>query len=128
MACAKTPPEPADTARDTDPIGALVEKLSADRDGNWQSAPHPRLDIPGITTVEDMLNRLFQQTTFDDGPVTQYSILELRGVVVAGHKPESYRAALVDTNLGRKVVLFRLEGQDWWTRIFDAEPAAGSSQ
>jgi hypothetical protein len=46
----------------------------------------------------------------------------LRGVTIGPQPAERYNAARVYTNLGEKIVLFRREPQDWWTRVYDVEP------
>ena len=123
-----TPPAP-EGAADTgsvgpDPIIALVERLSADRSGDWVNGLYPRLDLPATATVEAVFDRMFQRSPFNEGFVSDYTIVEMRPVVIEGLRPEPYTAAIVDTNLGRRIILFRRERLDWWTRIYELEPSA----
>jgi hypothetical protein len=120
LGCADRSPE-SGLAPGPDPIQELVDRLSADRRGGWVNGPYPRLDLPSSATVEEVLDRLFQLVTFVEGPVTRFRILELRGVVIGSVRPERYNAAIVDTNLGRKLVLFRRGRLDWWIRVYEVE-------
>jgi hypothetical protein len=107
-----------------DPIVALVERLSADRSGDWVNGLYPRLDLPATATVEAVFDRMFQRSPFNEGFVSDYTIVETRPVVIEGLRPEPYTAAIVDTNFGRRIVLFRRERLDWWTRIYEIAPSA----
>ena len=107
----------------TDAIQGLVDKLSADSSGDWVNGMYPTLDLPPSATVEEVIDRLFQVVGFGPGRVTEFRVLELRGVVIGSRSPERYNAARVETNLGQKIVLFRRERQDWWTRVYDLEPS-----
>jgi hypothetical protein len=105
----------------SDAIQALVDRLSADPTGEWTDSQHPKLDLPPSATVEEVIDRLFQVVSLDDGRVTEFRVLELRGVAIGSQPAARYNAARVHTNLGQKIVLFRREQQDWWTRVYDVE-------
>lgn len=122
-ACADSSQE-AGSDSPADPIQALVDRLAADPHGEWATDPYPILDLPASATVEEVIDRLFQRISFGDGRVTVFSVLELRGVHIGPQATERHVAARVDTNLGQKIVLFRREQQDWWTRVYDIEPAS----
>lgn len=125
LAVACTDPSSRNEASaNTDAIQELVDRLSADRSGEWVNGLYPKLDLPRSATVEEVFDRMFQRVSFDDGRVTRFRILELRGVVIESLRPEQYNAAVVETDLGRKLVLFRRERLDWWTRVYEIEPSA----
>jgi hypothetical protein len=128
LAVSCTPPAPEGAADSgsvgPDPIVALVERLSADRSGEWVSGLYPRLDLPATATVKAVFDRMFQRSPFNEGNVSHYTIVEMRPVVIEGLRPEPYTAAIVDTNFGRRIVLFRRERLDWWTRIYEIAPSA----
>jgi hypothetical protein len=121
VACTESTPDGARHANhiETDPIISLVKRLSADRSGEWVNGLYPRLDLPATASVYEVLDRMFQRAPFDEGYVKEYRIVEMRRVVIAGLRSEPYTAAIVDTNFGRKIVLFRRERLDWWTRIYE---------
>lgn len=116
------PPEGAGSKEPSDAIQALVDRLSADPKGEWTNSLHPKLDLPASATVEEVIDRMFQVVSLDHGRVTEFRVLELRGVVIGSQSPERYNAARVYTNVGQKIVLFRRQQQDWWTRVYDVAP------
>jgi len=116
-------PEGAGSKEPTDAIQALVDRLSADPTGEWMNSLHPNLDLPPSATVEEVIDRMFQVVSLDHDRVTEFRVLELRGVVIGEQSAQRYNAARIYTNQGQKIVLFRREQQDWWTRIYDVEPS-----
>jgi uncharacterized protein YceK len=115
-------PEGAGSKEPTDAIQALVDRLSADPTGGWANSLHPKLDLPPSATVEEVIDRMFQVVSLGQGRVTEFRILELRGVVIGSKPGERYNVARIHTNLGQKIVLFRRSHEDWWTRVYDVEP------
>ncbi len=114
-------PEGADDKKPSDAIQALVDRLAADPNGEWKNSLHPKLDLPPSATVEEVIDRMFQVVTLEGGRVTEFRVVELRGVAIGSQPAERYNAARIHTNLGQKIVLFRREQQDWWTRVYDVE-------
>jgi hypothetical protein len=121
-ACGGSPDGTGDT-KPSDAIQALVDRLSADPTGEWTHSLHPKLDLPPSATVEEVIDRMFQVVSLEGSRVTEFRVLELRGVAIGSQPAERYNAARVYTNVGEKIVLFRREAQDWWTRIYDVEPS-----
>ena len=115
-------PEGTGSKQPSDAIQALVDRLSADPTGEWTRSLHPKLDLPPSATVEEVIDRMFQVVSLEGDRVTEFRVLELRGVVIGSQPAERYNVARVYTNTGEKVVLFRREQEDWWTRIYDVEP------
>lgn len=103
-----------------DPIEQLVAKLSATH-GLWVNGRSPIIRLPEPATPEQILEQVFKMTGFDKGHVKDFKILQSRDVQITGG---SYSAALVQTDLCRKIVLFTAGGA--WSRVYDAdEPAKG---
>ncbi|MGA2867154.1 MAG: hypothetical protein ABSF95_21975 [Verrucomicrobiota bacterium] len=126
-------PEPSVTASEPakvapDPIQRLVARLSSSH-GLWQNGLFPKLDLPATASTEQVVSRVFQMSGFDKGHVTTHRILETRQVRIPGSLPDIYTAVLVDTDLGKKIVLLKHEGPaaGWWSRVYDAE-TSGSVQ
>lgn len=86
----------------------------------WNNGGFPKIDLPAFASNEDVIGAAFAGISFDEGKVTKYAIVDARRVRI-GEDDRAYTAAIVDTNLGRKVVLLRYEGADvgWWSRVFD---------
>jgi hypothetical protein len=103
-----------------DPIGALVERLSASP--LWRNGRNPIVELPVTATPDEVIARVFEQISFDEGQVTQYRILETRLVQIPGQLQDTYVATLVSTNVGNKIVLLKYEDSRsaWWSRVYDA--------
>ena len=109
-----------------DAIDLFVANLSADN-GVW----HNGIDTDVVTkaaTPEEVVSETFRMAEFQRGRVTNYQILKIRKVHI-DYQRDAYTAVLVDTNLGRMIVLMQyIEGKDstsghWWRRIYSASPA-----
>lgn len=116
-------PKPA--AVQADAIETLVSRLSSSH-GLWENGLFPKLDLPASASTEQVVARVFQMTGFDKGRVENYHILEIRRVRIPWAGLDSYTAVLVDTELGKKIVLLKHEGPavGWWSRVYDAEASA----
>lgn len=121
-ACGGSPDETG-SKEPSDSIQALVDRLSAHPTGEWTRSLHPRLDLPPSATVEEVIDRMFQVVSLEGGRVTEFRVLELRGVAIGTQPAERYNAARVYTNVGEKIVLFRRQREDWWTRVYDVKPS-----
>ncbi|MBU1631113.1 MAG: hypothetical protein KKD89_00905 [Candidatus Omnitrophica bacterium] len=60
-------------------------------------------------------------TGFDQGRIKTYRIIQIRKVKIRGSLPDDYFAALIDSDLGKKIALFQYQGTavGWWTRVYD---------
>jgi hypothetical protein len=123
LGCAFLPPRSpaAEQAAKSDPITTLVEKISASH-GLWLNGIYPILGLPATASTDEVIARMFEMTSFAEGRVKQYRILETRLVQVSG---DTYIAALVRTELGDKIVLLRYAGtpMGWWSRVYDPRSA-----
>jgi len=99
-----------------DPIDELVQKLSVSP--LWKNGLSPDLDLPADAPTDQIIARVFERTGFDDGYVKTHRILDTRVVRIPGEIADSYLAALVDTNFGRKIVLLKYESTRWWSRVY----------
>ncbi len=112
-------------ATTSDPVDRLVTKLSSSH-GLWRNGEFPSLGLPATASTEQLVSRLFQMTGFDRGQVTTHRILKVRKVRIPGDLPDIYTAVVIDTDLGRKIVLLKYEGPaaGWWSRVYDADTSA----
>ena len=125
LAAPQPPPSPGVVV--ADPITQLVERLSASH-GLWRNGLFPSLGLIEHASDEQIVARVLQLSTFDEGRVTQHRILQTRRVQIrAGHQEpqEIYTAILVGTSIGRKIVLLKFNGpaSGWWSRVYAADVA-----
>ncbi|MGD0252484.1 MAG: hypothetical protein ABSC01_07280 [Verrucomicrobiota bacterium] len=109
-----------------DAIDLFVANLSADH-GLWQNGIEANR-VTQAKTPEEVVSETFRIAGFQRGRVTNYQILKIRKVHI-DYLPDTYTAVLVDTNLGRMIVLMQyIKGKGstsghWWRRIYSAFPA-----
>ncbi len=104
-----------------DSIEALVTQLSSSH-LMWKNGLFPTLDLPATASIEQILERVFQLSGFEKGHVSSHRILETRQVRIGESSSEAtYTAVLVDTDLGRKIVLLQYlsTSESWWSRVYD---------
>ena len=104
-----------------DPIKELVEELGSTY-GLWVNGIYGGSKLPPSATIEQVVSEFLHRTQFDQGntsaSVTNYKILHIKEVQIPP-STERYMAVLVQTNLGKKIVLL---GQKWlWVRAYDVE-------
>ena len=99
----------------TDPIDRLVSSLPSN--GLWINGLFPKITLPDTANPSQVV-----AACMVNAHIERYSILAVRNVTIAGVS-ERYVAALVDSNVGQKVVLLRYSSPDigWWTRVYDAK-------
>ena len=101
-----------------DQIDALVERLNATR-GMWINGEYPDISLPSDAKPNEVLDHAILMFGFDQGHIKTYQIQEIREVQL---DTETYSAALVQSDLGKKVFLFKPERNNrWWTRFYDVE-------
>jgi hypothetical protein len=116
---------PQDDTAKPDALDSFVRMLSADG-GLWVNGTDA---IEGIQaeTPEEVVSETLRKAKFEAGLMTSYRIVSLRKVHI-GQFPETYTAALLETNLGRMVMLMQYTKGNgstpghWWRRIYDANP------
>ena len=105
-----------------DAIDGFVAALSADG-WMWKNGADS-IRVTQATTPEEVVSETLRMAKFEAGLMTSYQILDIREV----HIPDTCTAALVDTNLGRMIVLMQYVKEKgstpgyWWRRIYDASP------
>jgi type II secretory pathway component GspD/PulD (secretin) len=122
------------TFNDALPITRVVEPQTADGDlldqfvANlttntlWMNGVFSTTDLPSTTPVELILKLALEKDQPNIGQVTNYTILKTRQVHFSSSNDER-TAALVQTNVGKKIVLFKYRGPaiGWWMRVYDAK-------
>ena len=107
------------TSTDEAEIDRLVARLSASP--LWLNGRSPNLDVPATAKPDEVLTQMFTRISFDQGRVTQHTILTTK-IVRIPPETEPYTAVAIDTNLGPKLVLMQHHGKSgFWTRVFNHE-------
>jgi len=102
-----------------DPIDELVTKLNASH-GLWINGVYPIIDLPSDAKAEQVLAAAVKMTGFDQGHIKTCKILEIRTVLLNTGWVGPYSAALVESDLGMKIFLFKAERNNrWWIRFYD---------
>jgi len=103
-----------------DPVDALVTRLTASP--LWINGTFPAVKLPQAASPSAVLGEMFTKISFEPGPVKTHTIVSTREVRI-GAEPKPYTAVVVDTNLGRKIVLLQHQGDSgWWSRVFPYAP------
>jgi hypothetical protein len=104
-----------------DPIDRLVASLSSD--GMWQNGLFKPVDLPPSATPAEVLFQVDKLTgLYQGGKLTSYQIIEVRQVQIGSNQTGGkFTAVLLDTNLGKKIVLLQNQGSKtgWWSRVYD---------
>jgi hypothetical protein len=101
-----------------DAIDELLERLSK-TSGLWINGVSPILESPKDASHAEVVAEMFTKISFDEGRVNEHTIVEKRKVTIPSGGLDQYIATIVDTNLGRKIVLLQYQqSAGWWTRIY----------
>ena len=105
-----------------DPIDRLAANLASHR--LWQNGFTSIMPLPANAATEDVVAKEFSRPA--TMPTIGYKILKIRQVHIQGSLPDLYTAVLVQTEVGKKIVLLQYQGQmpGWWVRIYDAKTSA----
>jgi len=104
-----------------DAIDALVTKINATQ-WMWINGIYPIIELPSDSTPDQVLTAAVKVTGFDQGHIKTYKIHDIREVQLNTGQPETYSAALVESEFGPKIFLFKPEKNNrWWTRFYDVE-------
>lgn len=102
-----------------DPIDQLMHELPHE---TVPSYPFKRIELPATATPEELLTALSKRGPGELGhfDFTSYKISQVRSVRPEPDPvSEAYTAVLLDTNLGRRIVLLRPMKMGWYYRIYD---------
>lgn len=115
----------AGCATKPDPIDRLVADYAATH-GMWVNGIYPILDLPQTASQKQVIKRALEIHGFGSDQVASIKILKIRHIYIPPTYPNDTRlfAALVQVKAGEKIVLFRYEGRDWWSRVCDVKPSA----
>lgn len=109
-AASQTPP----ATRSADAITRLVAYLNS-TNGLWVNGVMPRIPLPATATHDEVVRYALRGY---DG-LTRSHILVVRHVNIDGSDARD-TAALVDTNLGQRIVLMGYDARmGWLTKVFD---------
>ena len=102
-----------------DPIDELVARLNASN-GLWINGLYPTINLPPDAKPEEVLAQAIKMTGFDRGHIKTFVIQETRQVQINTGRMEPYSVVLLQSDLGKKIFLFKPENNNrWWTRFYD---------
>ena len=106
-----------------DAIDQLVSRLSSPSHSMWHNGLYSPVKLSAAASTDEVLRQVFQKfISMHGGHVGRHQILETRRVRIPTAGPsDAYTAVLVETDLGRKIVLLQYEspGLGWWSRVYD---------
>lgn len=108
------------TNKTPDEIDWLVANLGSSYGGfTWGMVQS--VHLPETASTEEVVSNISKRPSIDKALAT-YKILEIRQIRFPLIS-DPYTAVLVQTAVGRKIVLFRYEGKEigWWYRAYDAK-------
>jgi len=102
-----------------DPIDALAQRLNASGMGMWSNGEYPDINLSSDAKPNEVLDQAIKMFGFDQGHIKTYQIQKIRQVQL---DTETYSAALIQSDFGKKIFLFKPERNNrWWTRFYDVE-------
>lgn len=110
-----------------DPISNLTERLKTQtRGGLWMNGAQPSFTMPSNSLPTHVVVKAAQAWRIIQETNDTLRILEIRKVEINGPPELPLTAALVECDAGKKIILFRFEGDGHlWTRFYDV-PADGA--
>jgi len=99
----------------TDPVVRFSYQLYANP--MWLMGMHSQLQLPVTATAEEIVAQEVSSVSFPEGKITSYHIVRVEEITLAGNP---FSAVLLETNLGKKIVLYRHGDLYWSVKIYDA--------
>lgn len=94
-----------------DPVDHLVDGL-AESHGLWTNGLFPKLELPAEASNQQLLEGLARYSK-------KPRVVSQREVTIPGAGPRPYRALLLDTDEGPRILLLQHQGSvGWWSRFF----------
>jgi hypothetical protein len=111
-----------------DRIDDLAKKLSSQK--KFDLGMSISCDLPASASPTEIASNAFR-ATFINPTVTNFTIVAIRDVRIPDSmsKDSQYTALLADSNLGQKIVLFKLQHcfgdrghwDEWWSRVYEPQ-------
>ncbi len=107
------------------PIESLAKKLSESH-GLWTNGTFKPIVLVENVTDEQIIKQFVKNVVDEEHKLTKHKILKSQQINISS---QEYRAVLLDTNLGRKIILMKFYSpKSWWTKIFDADDVGSESK
>jgi hypothetical protein len=106
-----------------DAIDELVARINSYPFGT--SGIYQKIDLLPTASPDEIVKIALENDAPNIGQVTTFKILTVRQVTLM-QMVHPFTAVLVETNVGRKIVLFRYEGAavQWWSHVYNAKTSA----
>jgi PBP1b-binding outer membrane lipoprotein LpoB len=104
----------------SDPIDRLMTQVPFEDVPSYLIQP---VAVPVTASPTEVIDALSKRGTLHYDQITRFKILEVRKVHSQQKGAESvyYSAVLMDSNLGRKIVLLQPDSHGWYYKIYDAK-------
>lgn len=111
------------TQADDVAIGKLVNRLKAETGGLWVNGVYPTLGLPAGASAEQVIAQSIKLSGFAKGHLKTWKLLSLRTVELKDLGAGKTFAALLDSDQGRKILLFHYQGAaaGWWSRFYSGD-------
>jgi hypothetical protein len=101
----------------SDPIDRVIARFN----GLSMNGLVSGLELPSTASPEEVVKNALEKAEQRIGRVTSCQIMEIRYFRFGSASNSIFTAALVQTNVGKKIVLFANEHPKfWWHRVYDA--------
>jgi len=114
----------------TDPIDTLVARLNASM-GLWVNGIWQGVGLPADATPQEVLSAGVKVWIFNQGSIKTYRIQEVRKLteLPVGENQPPYMAALIESDLGTRICLFRPDMHNGWSvRFYDVPEETQNQQ
>lgn len=102
-----------------DDIDKLVTRLNSETGGLWMNGGQPSFNVASNAPPAEVIGAAAKAWRIAQG-TNELTIVGIREVQLTGPLGPPWRAALLKTPSGTKILLFRFQGKDhWWTRFYD---------
>ena len=102
-----------------DPIEKLATRLNSETGGLWMNGVQPSFTVASNAPPAEVIGAAAKAWRMVQG-TNELTIVEIREILLTGPLGPPWRAALLKTPSGTKILLFRFQGKDhWWTRFYD---------
>ncbi len=106
-------------------IEALSTKLSKSN-GLWTNGTFKPILLSENATDEQIIKQFVKNIVDEEHKLTKHKILKSQQINISS---QEYRAVLLDTNLGRKIIFMKFYSpKSWWTKIFDADDVVSEAK
>jgi hypothetical protein len=105
-----------------DPIFQLGLELNRISSFTFINGFFAAIKLPPSATAEEIVAQSVQGESVFGGKINTYKIIEVRKLLIFQGNYPVYSAALIETNPGKEIFLYRYESTPnyWWVKVYPA--------